>query len=62
MDVTFQNVTITVTADTPQDAYTALCEALAPFEYSTDTYTRHEEDGVEPTEERDTTELFPSQS
>lgn len=61
MDVTFQNVTITVTADTPQDAYTALCEALAPFEYSTDTYTLCEDDRAEPMEDRDTAELFPSQ-
>lgn len=58
MEITFQNVSITVTADRPEDAYTKLCEALEPFEYTTDTYSVDVE-GAETSEERDTSELFP---
>lgn len=36
--ITFQNVSITVKAKNDKAAYTALCNALAQFEFLTDTF------------------------
>ena len=37
-EVQFNNVTITIASADPVAAYTALCQALARFEYTTDTF------------------------
>ena len=57
METTFQNVTITVTAATPQEAYTKLCDALGKTDcdWLTDTFVTDEA----PETDRDTSELFP---
>jgi hypothetical protein len=39
--VTFNNVTITIASIDPAPAYAVLCQALARFEYTTDTYHTH---------------------
>ena len=57
MEVTFNNVTITVVAENENKAYDLLCETLSDsdnkIEFTTDTFC------VEPDGEvRDTTELF----
>jgi hypothetical protein len=44
MEVTFHNVTITIKAKSPREAYDKLCDALAHLpgvlsEFTTDTYT-----------------------
>ena len=43
METTFFNVMITISAKTPQDAYTKLCELLNDrnVEYTTDTFKTH---------------------
>ena len=57
-EVTFNNVSITISTTDPAAAYTALCEALARFEYTTDTF---QTDGAAGTsEQQSTTILFPS--
>lgn len=57
-DVQFNNVTITVPATNAPAAYAALCKALEPFEYSTDTFQTNGAVG-ELSEEQTTTALFP---
>jgi len=54
-ETTFNNITITVPADSPKAAYALLCQALATIEaeWKTDTYTEAEG------EELSTTKLFP---
>jgi len=44
METTFNNVTITVVAADPAEAYTRLCNALGAIdcEWTTDTYTTHD--------------------
>jgi hypothetical protein len=63
MDVTFDNVTITVQADSPEEAYTALCNALGAsstfIDWQTDTFDTRGADGNFD-RCRDTSELFPS--
>lgn len=61
--VTFHNVTITVPAETPEDAYTLLCNALGSImarrihaDWHTDTFSVGDE-----TEQRPTDELFPKE-
>lgn len=57
MNITFNNVTITLTAKNPTEAYTQLCNTLATMkdsDWTTDTYSL--EDG----EEHDTSELLPN--
>jgi hypothetical protein len=56
--VTFNNVTITIASIDPAPAYAVLCQALARFEYTTDTYHTHGAAGQ--SEEQSTTILFPS--
>ena len=58
--VTFNNVSITIANLDPAAAYTLLCEALARFEYTTDTFHTH--GAAHQSEEQSTTVLFPSQS
>jgi hypothetical protein len=57
METTFLNVTITVTAGTPKEAYERLCSALGNLEcdWNTDTFTTDES----PDDSRSTEELFP---
>ena len=58
-DYSFNNVTVTVNAESPADAYKQLCEILGAPEnvgYATDTYT-----DCETGEEREVSELFPGQ-
>ena len=60
MDVTFYNVTITITASSPEAAYKKLCDTLGEaddLDWSTDIYTTTSE-GIM-SGERDTEELFP---
>lgn len=57
-EVQFNNVTITVPATNAPAAYAALCRALEPFEYTTDTFQTNGPDG-ESSEEQTTTALFP---
>ncbi len=59
-EVTFNNVSITIAAINPAAAYALLCEALARFEYTTDTFYTHGE--ADESEERCTSLLFPSPS
>jgi hypothetical protein len=40
-EVTFNNVSITIASTDPAAAYTLLCETLARFEYTTDTFQTH---------------------
>ena len=61
MDVTFWNVTITVSDKTPQEAYNALCEVFEDankegcnFGFETDSFTTEDK----PDEYRDTSELW----
>lgn len=66
MDVTFHNVTITITAKTPQAAYAELADLFSvkqrldedTLEYTTDTYSLDREPYV-PHELRSTRELWP---
>lgn len=58
--VTFNNVSITIANLDPRAAYTLLCEALARFEYTTDTFHTH--GAAHQSEEQSTTVLFPPQS
>lgn len=56
----FDNVTVTVKAETALDAYTALSNALAPFDFTTDTFneiTMGMDEGLD-TRDRDTEEIF----
>lgn len=57
-DVTFHNVTITINAADGPSAYTALCDALGPFQ--SDTYTIYNEEGRE-IEEGSTEALWPEE-
>ncbi len=60
MQFTFLNVAITLTADTPAEAYTMLCNALATLpdgDWQTDVYTNAAD--VEGLHERSTQALFP---
>lgn len=61
MEVTFSNVTITLTANTPAEAYTLLCNTLATepsCEWQTDTFDTNGADGnLDPF--RDVSELYP---
>lgn len=57
-EVQFNNVTITVLATNVAAAYAALCKALEPFEYTTDTFQTNGADR-ELSEEQTTTTLFP---
>jgi hypothetical protein len=62
MEVTFSNVTLTVDAESPVDAYDYLASRLAQdrfIEYTTDTFTTHGADGNNDSF-RPTTELFPA--
>jgi hypothetical protein len=56
-EVTFNNVSITVPISDPAAAYTALCEALARFQYTTDTF--HTDGAAGTSDEKSTTILFP---
>ena len=58
-EVTFNNVSITISTTDPAAAYTALCEALARFEYTTDTF--HTDGAAGISEEQSTTLLFSSE-
>jgi len=63
VEVTFNNVTITIPAANAKQAYAVLCEALDPLgaEWTTDTYTvddGEEKDTVDDGEEKDTRDLF----
>lgn len=62
METTFHNLTITIDAKTPQDAYDKLCQLLADhgMEFTTSTFSTY--DHGEEGEERDTEELFPIQA
>jgi hypothetical protein len=55
-DVTFHNVTITINAQTPAEAYETLCNALSNLncEWTSDTFSTDNDD-----DRRDTEELFP---
>lgn len=59
MEVEFNNVTVTVTADTPKAAYTKLCSMLSKdgVEFTTDTFDTHGADGNLDSS-RSTRELF----
>ena len=64
VEVTFENVTVTIAAANPQAAYdrlTALLGAESGLEYSTDTFTITNKDTSKVIGERnrDTSELFP---
>jgi hypothetical protein len=59
-EVTFNNVSITISATNPAAAYTLLCEALARFEFTTDTFHTYGAD--DESEEQDTALLFASHS
>jgi hypothetical protein len=58
-DITFHNVTITISANSAPEAYALLCEAFARLdcEYETDTYSDPTDDPT--TIECPTSELFP---
>lgn len=61
MRTTFDNVSITIEAPTPKEAYTLLCNTLGAVEgmdWVTDTYDTHGADGNDDTY-RDTSVLFP---
>lgn len=58
--VTFNNVSITIAANDPAAAYSLLCEALAKFDYATDTFCTYRAD--EESDEQCTSVLFPSHS
>jgi len=58
--VTFNNVSITIANVDPAAAYTLLCEVLARFDYTTDTFHTH--GATHQSDEHSTTVLFPSQS
>jgi hypothetical protein len=55
-EVQFNNVTITVASMDPPAAYALLCQALARFEYTTDTFQTNGADGE--SDEQSTTILF----
>lgn len=59
---TFQGVAITLSAPTAKEAYTKLCEGLAAMgaDWETDVY--HRTDDVEGINERDCSELYPTES
>ena len=61
LDVTFQNVTITVSADDTPGAYAALCTALGTIDcdWMTTTFTTTPEDGTE-SEPMPTNVLWPT--
>ena len=67
METTFHNVTITIEADSPREAYSLLCQALGSLgdgfvkccEWQTDTYSTVSADDVV-SEEADSSELFPT--
>lgn len=60
METTFNNVMITIEADSPEKAYTRLCEILevgckvGELEYTTDSFSLGDS-----TESHDTSELWP---
>lgn len=59
-EVQFNNITITVASTDPAAAYALLCQTLAPFEYTTDTFQTH---GAAGASEAESTEyLFPNPS
>ena len=70
MEVQFNNVTITVEAETPQEAYAHLCEVFAAsmnlvdpprsLEYTTDTYVFGPV-RLDGQKERSTSELWPKE-
>jgi hypothetical protein len=59
-EVQFNNVTITIASTDPAAAYAALCQTLAPFEYTTDTFQTHGAAGE--SEAQSTAILFPRDS
>jgi len=64
MLVNFENVVITVEADTPEAAYDQLCDLFAEpaavgMEYTTDTYSTQPDGATIPSDERSTHELWP---
>ena len=59
-EVTFNNVSITIAAPDPAAAYSLLCEALARFQYTTDTFYTHGD--TDESEEQCTSLLFPPPS
>ena len=59
-EVQFNNVTITIASTDPVAAYAALCQALARFEYTTDTFQANGAAGE--SEEQSTSILFPQDS
>lgn len=59
-EVQFNNVTITIPSTDPAAAYALLCQALARFEYRTDTFQTDGADGE--SEAQSTTVLFPQDS
>ncbi len=59
-EVQFNNVTITITSTDPAAAYAVLCQALAHFEYTTDTFQTNGANGE--SEAQSTTMLFPQDS
>ena len=56
-EVQFNNVTITIASTNPAAAYALLCQALARFEYTTDTFQTNGAAGE--SEEQSTMILFP---
>jgi hypothetical protein len=59
-EVQFNNVTITIPSTDPATAYAVLCQALAQFEYTTDTFQTHGAAGQ--SEAESTATLFPLDS
>ena len=59
-EVQFNNVTITIASTDLAAAYAVLCQALARFEYTTDTFQTNGADGE--SEAQSTTMLFPQDS
>ena len=59
MEVTFHNLEVTVSAETPEEAYTKLCTLLHTpgVEYTTDSFTTDQD----PENEQDTEKLFPKE-
>lgn len=60
METTFHNVLITISAESPKEAYTRLCKLLGSekgVEYTTDTYTVDTDDGTG--DHFETAELMP---
>ena len=58
MLTTFHNITVSIEAETPREAYAKLCELLGRWgiEYTTDTYSVDHDEAL-----LDTVDLFPDE-